>query len=275
MTAYSVMGAGDRRLRCALWAVVAALAAPLAVDAQEPLGAPLREAAEEALLHMRGARAQLGVVLGPAEQVDGRTGVRVIETPADRPAARAGIRAGDILLALDGTPLGDQPGAHLVRLMRDVEPGDTVDVLLHRDGSQRTVRVVTEPQRGAELPPGLRIELLRPGMDQPPGSQGTLRWLWPAVRALGRHDLHLVDMNPGLGRYFGTDGGVLVANIAPDSGLGLQPGDVILSVGGRPVRDTPHARSILASYRDDEEVEIEIMRDRRRTTVRATPGSTR
>jgi S1-C subfamily serine protease len=86
----------------------------------------------------------------------------------------------------------------------------------------------------------------------------------------GRHRMELVAMNPGLGRYFGTDDGVLVASIAEGSGLGLQAGDVILSIGGRAVRDPAHARSILASYRPDEDLEMDVMRDRRRTTVRGS-----
>lgn len=254
---------------------------PWAAGGQEPLGAPLRERAQEARerveevrLRVLAGRAELGVVLGGAEQVDGRTGVRVMQALPGRPAARAGIQAGDVLISLNGAPLGEDPGRRVTDLMAAVEPGDTVVVVVHREGSDRTVRVATERR---VLVPDVRLspELLRRGFDAGPVVAETLRELRLLPGQLGRHRLELVAMNPGLGRYFGVEEGVLVANVAEQSGLGLQAGDVILSIGGRAVRDPAHARSILASYRPDEEVELQVMRDRRRVSVRGSPGEPR
>lgn len=267
-------GGAGRPSWCALMLFGALLAGPAAAGAQEPLGQPLRERAEgtRALL-LASSRAQMGVVLGATEDVGGRTGVRVLQVLPDRPAARAGIRTGDILLSLNGTPLGDEPARRVTTLMGDVEAGDTVVVVLHRDGSDHTVRVATDRQRTASFPGGVRVvapRVVRPGTGAGRVTVEGLGGLARLPGQLGRHRLELVDMNPGLGRYFGVEDGVLVANIAAGSELGLQPGDVILSIGGRAVRDPAHARSILASYRSDEEAELEVMRDRRRITVRAT-----
>jgi S1-C subfamily serine protease len=260
----------------ALPALLAAAGAPAPVTGQDPLGTPLRERGDGPLVLVRAARAELGVVLGETERVGGRTGVRVLEARPERPAARAGIRAGDVLLSLDGTPLAEDAGGHLVRLMRNVEPGDTVVIVLHRDGGDRTVRVVTERGPLVHIRDGIRIApevRLRPGADPTPALEDVLSRLRELPGRLGRHRMELVNMNPGLGRYFGVDQGVLVASIDGDSALGLQPGDVILSVAGRDVRDAAHARSILASYRRDEVVEMEVIRDRRRITVRSTASS--
>jgi S1-C subfamily serine protease len=274
MRCIPVMRAAGWPRRCAPWLLMAALVAPVAASAQEPLGRPARERAEELRALVPAARAELGVVLGGAEQVTGRSGVRVLQALPDRPAARAGIRTGDILLSLNGTPLGDDPARQVTTLMRDVEPGDTVVVVLHRDGSDQTVRVVTERRRAAGLPARIRVapDVLRPGIDAGAAVVEGLTALRLLPGHLGRHRLELVAMNPGLGRYFGVDQGVLVADIAAGSALGLQAGDVLLSIGGRAVRDPAHARAILASYRPDEEVEFEVMRDRRRATFRGTTG---
>ena len=84
--------------------------------------------------------------------------------------------------------------------------------------------------------------------------------------------LQLEAMNEGLGEYFGTAEGVLVADVHSDSKLGIQPGDVILQVGEREVSGVGALRRILRSYDADEEVTLHIMRDRQRTTVTGTLG---
>jgi hypothetical protein len=71
----------------------------------------------------------------------------------------------------------------------------------------------------------------------------------------------LIDLNPDLGSYFGTDQGALVARVGDGSPLGLRAGDVILAIGGRDVRSASRARRILASYGDDEEIRLHILRE--------------
>ena len=217
-------------------------------------------------------RARIGVELGVATEVDGRTGVRVRDAEDGGPAARAGLRAGDVLVSLDGAALGDDPASRLIELLSDVEPGDTVAVGYLRDGREQTARVVTDRARG--------FSVYAPG-------DGEMGWRTPRIEPLlervvapdahvrlrsffGGGGVELVEMNDGLGEYFGTDEGVLVADVDEDASLGLRPGDVILTIGGRAVRDPGHARSIIASYREDETISFEVMRERRRTTVTGT-----
>lgn len=275
------------------------LALPAALGAQDPLGKPVpreravelraqelrlradavREGAEELrtrVYAMAQSRARLGVVLGEAQQVGNRTGVAVSQVMDGGPAARAGIRQGDVLLTLAGQPLGEEPGRRVVALMGNVEPGDTVPVLLSRDGRDLTVQVVTDRASPMTVRFGERgiPGVLRPGFDPGPvivealGERGL-----HVVGPLRRHGLEMVAINPELGRYFGVTEGVLVANIAAESTLALRPGDVLVAIGGRSVRDAAHARSILASYRADEEVEMQVVRDRRTITVRGTAGA--
>lgn len=247
-------------------AVAAVLMTPTGSGAQDPPTAPPSER-EWRVQALQGSRAQIGVWLGGAEDVGGRTGVRVEQAIPGGPAERAGVRAGDVLLALNGEALGADPGRRLTQLMADVEPGDTVTIVFHRDGADRTVQVVTDRARIAMA--------LRPGIEAGRSVAEAFRDLRPALGVFSRHGLELVELNPGLGRYFGAEEGVLVTNVSDGSTLPLQPGDVILSIGGRTVRDPAHVRGILASYRGDEEVEIQVIRDRRNITVRATPGARR
>ena len=93
-----------------------------------------------------------------------------------------------------------------------------------------------------------------------------------APRAL--HDMRpwaqmeLVELTPTLGSYFGTEAGILIVRAPKEGGLDLQDGDVILRIGDREPRSTAHAMRILRSFEAGEEMNLEIMRDKRRRTVK-------
>lgn len=264
--------------RTALLAALLATAAPLAAQDDLP-GVPVEPEAPdcvcpraEGMPHiqlLRPGRAQLGVLLGEATEVNGRTGVRVEDVREGGPAARAGLQGGDILLAVEGTPLGDAPVRRIRQVMAETEPGDTVEVVFIRDGRERTVAMVTREARfGAFGPEAARMRVLRgPDMQHLRTAAPVLRF---AAHALGHGGLQLVAMNEGLGEYFGVSEGVLVADVPEGSTLGLQPGDVIVAIDGRSVQDPGHARSILGSYRPDETISLEVVRDRDRVSVTGT-----
>jgi S1-C subfamily serine protease len=80
-------------------------------------------------------------------------------------------------------------------------------------------------------------------------------------------DMELARLTPGLGRYFGTDSGVLVVHAPPHGALGLQDGDVILAIAGRKPIDSSHVIRILASYDPGEKIAMEVMRAHRRISI--------
>jgi S1-C subfamily serine protease len=82
-----------------------------------------------------------------------------------------------------------------------------------------------------------------------------------------RYGVELVEVNPELGAYFGTDRGVLVTDVTEGSALGLEPGDIILRVGDRDVTSPDRVLRILATYSDDEQVSFRVRRDGREIDV--------
>jgi len=69
----------------------------------------------------------------------------VVTSPRlDGAAWRAGINAGDELLALNGVRIGD----NLDALLRRYNPGDEVEFTLFRDGLLKTLPVTLNPVRG-------------------------------------------------------------------------------------------------------------------------------
>lgn len=55
------------------------------------------------------------------------------------PGAKAGIRAGDVITAVDGAPV--HSGEELIVKIRSHRPGDTLALTLQRDGKERSVRL--------------------------------------------------------------------------------------------------------------------------------------
>ena len=210
-------------------------------------------------------RPVLGVSIGAGSDGDGPVdGVEVLGVSPGSAAAEAGIRAGDVLTAVDGVSLAAGTPAEANRRLLDAlaerEPGDSIDVELKRgDDTELQLGVQTRDREaqaftflgdGAEFDFDFRADA--------PGAP--MVWFGPA-RPWG--DMELVELSPGLGRYFGTDSGLLVVRAPSDPALKLEDGDVIRRIGGREPGSVSHAMRILRSYEEGEELELEIMREQR------------
>ena len=82
-------------------------------------------------------------------------------------------------------------------------------------------------------------------------------------------------MSEGLGSYFNTDRGLLVIGVGDENPLGLKDGDVLLAIDGREPESATHAARILRSYAPGEEAAVEIMRERRKQTLKVEIPSDR
>jgi membrane-associated protease RseP (regulator of RpoE activity) len=267
--------------------------------------APRLEALERMGPFMAGtSRPRLGINVSTEQtsELDAR-GAEVTNVLEGGPAWDAGIREGDVITAIDGQSLfatlpGDReddfdldrsiPVQRLLALARELEPGEDVEVTYLRGGEERRATVTAEDlsDRTFEFVPGFDAEKLR---DQLRGLEDLPRFQWrgpgsgdPDVSILpgspgaafffdgprfGRFGLELVELNAGLGQYFGTEQGTLVVNVSEDSTLGLQPGDVILRIGDRPADTPDRVLRILGSYGADEDITIHVRRNGREMGV--------
>jgi S1-C subfamily serine protease len=213
-------------------------------------------------------RAMLGVNLGGVEPNGG--GVRVESVSPGGPAEEAGVKAGDVIVAIEAKPV--TTGRELVRAMEAIEPGEKVQLGLKRDG--KPVKLAVEAREldrvffaGTRALPGVRPLPALPALPAMPvlhEFEGDMHWLLG-----GWSDAELVTLTPDLGRYFGADKGVLVARAPGEASFGLKDGDVIVSIGGREPQSGTHAMRILRSYQPGESVELRILRDRRAQTLSA------
>jgi S1-C subfamily serine protease len=86
----------------------------------------------------------LGV--GLDDRIDGGQGAIVAEVEPGTPAADAGVRVGDLVVAVDGAPLDGAVG--MIAAIRDLEPGDDVTITVIRDGEpvDLTATLTTRPE---------------------------------------------------------------------------------------------------------------------------------
>ncbi|MEN8375628.1 MAG: PDZ domain-containing protein [Gemmatimonadota bacterium] len=274
----------DRWNVIAIAALAATMAWPGAADAQRrdrdsddrdefeihigELGNELRDVMRQ--MRLRVSRAQLGVSVD-----DDDLGARIVRVLDDSPAEAAGLEEGDIIVALDGVdltgPIEDEdddddwgPTMRLVHLLGDVEPGDVVGVDYSRDGQRASVDVETTSRRTFAVFSGSprispRSFIFRPNVG------GVFRF---RDSSFGFFGAHLADVNDQLGSYFGVEQGALVLDVDDDDdGLGLRPGDVIVEVGGRDIRDASDAYRILGSYEEGERLRVVVVRAGERVTL--------
>ena len=117
------------------------LAVPIDGATRRIIGALMRDG--------RFRRSYVGIAGGPrplpprvATRLGRRTGVEVVDVVDASPAARAGLRSEDLVVALGGAPVtgvGD-----LQRLMTEDLIGTAVDVVVVREGHELTLRLVPE-----------------------------------------------------------------------------------------------------------------------------------
>lgn len=204
-------------------------------------------------------RARIGVSVTVDDE--DRNGARIESVLPDGPAAKAGLKEGDIITRFGDTRLdGEEAGQKLVELARALDPGDTVRVEYTRDGRRANATIVAE-----EVDNSFTMTL--PSMERLTPMVHDLRDRLMVLGGGGIGGMHLKEMTPELGEYFGTSEGVLVLEASADSTLPLRAGDVILAIDGREVQSASHAQRILASYDAEETVRFNVMRKQQRQTL--------
>ncbi len=160
------------------------------------------------------------------------SGMRVTGVSAGSPAARAGLRAGDIVEAVDGKPVSD-PAA-----MRYLIASQPV-------GEQVVLRVVRDRQ-----PLELTLKLAAPP-ETPPRQVTRL----PDQTIFG--GLSIANLSPALAQELGAglpESGVVVVSMLPGSPAARtrfpRPGDVLETVNGQPVNRVEDAVRALSQSPD-------------------------
>ena len=112
-----------------------------------PINAATRKIVGALMSEGRYRRAWIGIAGGPrplpprlAAALGRRGGVEIVEVVADSPASRAGLRAEDLIVAVDGSAV--EGVDDLMRVMTGDLIGSNVRLDVIREGARRSVEVV-------------------------------------------------------------------------------------------------------------------------------------
>jgi serine protease Do len=150
------------------------------------------------------------------------------------PAAKAGIRPGDLVLAVNGKAVEDS--RDLTRRVATLLAGTKASFTLVHDGKTQTLTATIGARKEEQVASNEQPEL-----NSSVGATG---------EAMG---LGLAAVTPDVRRAYNLDdhvSGVLITRVDPDSDAadkGIEAGEVVLSIGNKPVRTPQDVKSSVAS----------------------------
>ncbi|GAA0760760.1 DegQ family serine endoprotease [Ideonella azotifigens] len=164
-------------------------------------------------------------------------GALVAKVEKGSAAAKAGVQAGDVITAVDGRPVRES--GTLPSLIGLAAPGDKVALTVWREGKQHTLDAKLD---GVPSERGLQAKA---GSGEADGPQ------------LG---LALRDLNKAEKREAGVAQGLLIEDTEGAAArAGIQAGDVLLAVNGRPVQTLDDVRAVLKQH--PKQVALLVKRD--------------
>jgi S1-C subfamily serine protease len=201
-------------------------------------------------------RPYLGVAVAPSN--DSGEGVVVREVTPDSPAAKAGLKDGDVVFKLDGKDVPDV--AEFLRRVGTHKPGDKIDVQIQRDGKDKTVAATLgeRPAAGGGAP------LVA----------GDLKGLLQRPAILGVQ-VEPLDAEARKRLNVKAESGLVITDVVANSAAakaGLQRDDVIITVNGQAVKDPTALRE--AVQKSGKELTVRVQRGPEEKELKATlrPG---
>ncbi len=188
------------------------------------------------------------------------------------PAAKAGLRAGDVVVKVNGQAV--TPDQTLSYLVSNVKPGSTARLDVLRDGKPVTLSVTAAPRPSAEQ----LTATLNGGEDNggfgTDGDSDDDGAVTPAEG--GTLGLAVQPLTPGIARAVGvaaTVQGVVIGAVSPTSDAAgkLQRGDVIQSVNGTPVRTAADLARAVAAAKAAGRPQVLVLAMRGRNPARFIP----
>jgi len=174
---------------------------------------------DQLIEHGRVKRGRIGVTIQDVNQaladsfgLERPQGALVSSVERGGPAEDAGIKAGDVIVAVNGQAV--ESSGDLPPMIAEIEPGTKATLALWRDKSRKEISI-----KVAEL----QDEKVAAAEDVA-GSEG------------GKLGLAVRPLNPAERKDAQTEGRLVVEDVqGPAAMAGVMPGDIILAVNGRPV----------------------------------------
>jgi len=229
---------------------------------------------------------ELSPSLVKALQLKDGGGVLVNEVIADSPAEKAGVEDGDIIVSFAGQKI--ESSGDLAKAVSKTEPGQSVNLVVVRDGTRRTLKAEIGEKKRDDRMHQYRSQddddVWIFGGDEDhfvwKGSPGGKEWKLKNMflhADRGYLGVHLDDLGEQLGEYFGIEDGegALVTEIVEDSPAqkaGLQAGDVIVSFGDEKVTSSADLHGVIGETKPEQEVTVKVVRKGKKKEIKITLG---
>ncbi len=193
-------------------------------------------------------------------------GVLISEVENDSPAAKAGLKSGDVITEMNGQRI--EGTVQFRRLVRETLAGRSVQLTVWRDGrsQQMSVTLGNASERWQR-----DFKMLAPhdfgfSMNEGP------RVFTFSVSRTPRLGISGDDLSGQLGNYFGAPNGegVLVREVVSGSAsekAGMKAGDVIVKIDGERVRNLSDLRDKLTAKREKKPLPVTVIRKGAETTL--------
>jgi S1-C subfamily serine protease len=186
-------------------------------------------------------RGYLGISYQPNETENARLikqagvkegqGVYVQSVPSDGAASQAGLKEGDVIIKINGTPVSS--GMEMSAGIASYRPGEKVPVTYIRNGKENTVNVILKATVS-------KIEISN-------------------AKVIGdRLGVELEDLDSKKASQYDIEGGVVVKKIkqgGPFSNTRMEPGFIITSVNGNEIKNVDELGQLLAAGYDQLQLE--------------------
>ncbi len=176
-----------------------------------------------------------------------KEGVFVVQVTPGGPSEKAGMKEGDVITAINGKPIVE--GNQLIETVTSTQLGTPLNITVERDGKRHDLKVVVADL--AQIFP----EQYGNGHDDSakPGE--------PTTAKFGMQIQNLTEQQAErLG--IKQKGGVQVKAVEPGSfadDIGLQPGDVIVSINRQPVNSTEDIARVSATLKPGDAVQFRVL----------------
>jgi serine protease Do len=189
-------------------------------------------------------------------------GIVITRVAENSPAARAGLKVGDVILSFDGEQVTTY--RKLQRLISEAGPEQQVRLGISRGGAEQEISVTLGRREDA-------LQALSRVYSVSPRAQGSLG-IFGRGRRIG---ISTTSLSKQLADYFGIAGGrgLLVTTVAensPAARAGLKAGDVIVDVDGEKVESASDLSRAI-NRKEEGTVTLRVVRERSPLTLTVTP----
>lgn len=194
-------------------------------------------------------------------------GVEVTNVEEESPAAKAGLKTGDVVLEYNGQRV--EGTEQFVRFVRETPMGRTVKLLVSRSGGTLTLTPIlaTRKMKAPQAFSWERFEM--PDIQIPPIPDVPMAMMSWRSSTLG---VVAESLEPQLAAFFGVKEGVLVRSVVAGSTAekaGFKAGDVILKVDDSKVTSPRDVTGAIRTARSGKKpsVPVAVMRDKKEVTL--------